>query len=218
MQFRYQQTEPCLTSKRNNVKSAVKPPCLQRSLRIVPSRILGLGVYEASCVVGQNVHHIRQSDTVPSLEDSRDGAGEASIGDVEPEDQEADRNATDGFFDGKAYRLVPVEGGENTILINGTPTRINTSTTVQAATLLSLPILYCQVRWRSPLPSIPPVPPVSPQPIGEMYCGSCTACLSNATACGIYALSPPKSPLPGLRSHKARCASRLRTLPGVLSL
>ncbi|PNH12811.1 hypothetical protein TSOC_000238 [Tetrabaena socialis] len=34
-------------------------------------------------------------------------------------------SAVDGFFDGKAYRLVPTEGGENTILINGVKMHIS---------------------------------------------------------------------------------------------
>ncbi|KAG2453541.1 hypothetical protein HYH02_001760 [Chlamydomonas schloesseri] len=58
---------------------------------------------------------------------------EGSCGEGEEEDVEEEgealgpRSAEDGFFDGKSYRLVPTESGENTILINGVKMHISMS-------------------------------------------------------------------------------------------
>ncbi|GLI58545.1 hypothetical protein VaNZ11_000289 [Volvox africanus] len=54
-----------------------------------------------------------------------DGAVDASLDDRNNAENIVDRRAEDGFFDGKAYRLVPVEGGEHTILINGVKMHIS---------------------------------------------------------------------------------------------
>lgn len=67
-------------------------------------------------------------DIRPNAEHSetRQHRGEDQRGeDLQEEDQGGEEgeqeevSAVDGFFDGKAYRLVPTENGENTILING---------------------------------------------------------------------------------------------------
>ncbi len=62
-------------------------------------------------------------DVSPTAEhnETRDHRGEDLEEDHEggEEREQEEVSAVDGFFDGKAYRLVPTENGENTILING---------------------------------------------------------------------------------------------------
>lgn len=59
-------------------------------------------------------------------ESLREEEEEAREEEGEDEDDEAGpRSAEDGFFDGKSYRLVSTESGENTILINGERTGVD---------------------------------------------------------------------------------------------
>ncbi|KAG2439268.1 hypothetical protein HXX76_004629 [Chlamydomonas incerta] len=60
------------------------------------------------------------------MEEVMDEEGGEEAGEEE-DDAAGPRSAEDGFFDGKSYRLVPTESGENTILINGVKMHISMS-------------------------------------------------------------------------------------------
>ncbi|GIL98544.1 hypothetical protein Vretimale_3912 [Volvox reticuliferus] len=98
---------PCMLRRAHYAVSSSKPQPLGRGARYAQSLKSQYG----------NAPGIRREDC-EILQEHGDDAIDASLDDGHAENI-ADRGAEDGFFDGKAYRLVPVEGGEHTILING---------------------------------------------------------------------------------------------------
>ncbi|GLC37870.1 hypothetical protein PLESTB_001484900 [Pleodorina starrii] len=72
---------------------------------------------------GPSLNHNHQESK--ATQEGPPSADDPTLGEDEEEDTEEGRRAVDGFFDGKAYRLVAVEGGENTILINGVKMHIS---------------------------------------------------------------------------------------------